>query len=48
MPRYFGNTEDTIDWNEVIALCQVSTTGDRNTVTSVVDRSEAEAEGDKK
>ena len=45
MPRYFGNTKDAIDWNEVVTLCQVSTTGDRNTVTSVVDRSEAGAEG---
>lgn len=39
--KYIGNCADKIDWNEVIKLCQQSVTGDKNTVTSVIDRSEA-------
>lgn len=45
MPKYFGNTKDTINWDSVITCCAESTAGDKNTVTSVVDRSEAGAEG---
>ena len=45
MPKYFGTTEGIIDWNPVVQACEQCTTGDKNTVTSVVDRSEAEAEG---
>jgi hypothetical protein len=48
MSEYIANTGDQIDWDEVIKLCQASTNGDRNTVTSVVDRSEAEAVSDQK
>ncbi len=46
--KYLGNTENKIDWDEVIRLCQSRDDGDKNTVTSVVDRSEAEAVGDQK
>jgi hypothetical protein len=38
--KYIGNCADKIAWNEVIKLCQESVTGDRNTVVSVVERSE--------
>ena len=38
--KYIGNCSDKIDWDEVIKLCQESVTGDRNTVVSVVERSE--------
>jgi hypothetical protein len=46
MARYFGNTNNLIDWNRVVKQCLESTNGDLNTVTTVVDRSEAEAEGE--
>ena len=45
MPKYFGTTEEIIDWDSIVDICKACTTGDENTVTSVVDRSEAEAEG---
>lgn len=45
MPKYSGTTNGIIDWDSVVELCKQCTTGDKNTVTSVVDRSEAEAEG---
>lgn len=45
MPRYIGSTNGIIDWEPVIQLCKSSTTGDKNTVTTVVNRSEAEAKG---
>lgn len=48
MTVYIGNTADKIDWDHVIKLCQDSNDPDKNTVTSVVDRSEAEALGDSK
>ena len=44
--KYLGNTDNKIDWDNVIQLCQSRDDGDKNTVTSVVDRSEAEAIGD--
>lgn len=44
---FLGNTEDLIDWNSVISDCQKNfKNADKNTVTSVVDRSEAEAKDD--
>lgn len=48
MTIYIGNTGDRIDWNAVITMCQHRNDPDKNTVTSVVDRSEAEAIGDNK
>lgn len=45
MPKYVGTTNGIIDWDPVVQLCKDCNTGDKNTVTSVVDRSEAEAEG---
>lgn len=45
MPRFIANTNNIIDWNSIVEHCKKSNTGDHNTVTSVVDRSEAEAEG---
>ena len=48
MIKYIGNTRDLIDWDSVIKLCQENNSPDVNTVTSVVDRSEAEAVGDNK
>ena len=45
MPKYFGTTEGIIDWDPIVEICKQSNDGDENTVTSVVDRSEAEAEG---
>jgi hypothetical protein len=45
---YLGNTGDMIDWDEVIKTCQSRNDGDRNTVNTVVDRSEADAVGDQK
>ena len=46
MPKYICNTGNIIDWEAVVKKCQDSTEGDHNTVTSVVDRSEATAEGE--
>lgn len=46
MPKYYGTTQGLIDWDPIVKLCIESTTGDLNTVTTVVDRSEAEAEGE--
>jgi hypothetical protein len=44
---FLGNTKDLIDWNSVISDCQQNfKNADKNTVTSVVDRSEAEAKDD--
>jgi hypothetical protein len=48
MTIYIGNTDSKIDWDSVIKLCQSNSNPDKNTVTSVVDRSEAEAIGDNK
>jgi len=45
MPKYFGTTDGIIDWDPIVEICKRSNDGDENTVTSVVDRSEAEAEG---
>ena len=45
MPKRVGTTQGLIDWDKVIADIQHHV-GDHNTVTSVVDRSEAEAVGD--
>jgi len=44
MPKHIGSTSGFIDWDSVIPLCNIN--GDHNTVTSVVDRSEAEAENE--
>jgi len=46
MPKYFGTTSEIIDWDPIIKTCIDSNTGDLNTVTTVVDRSESEAEGE--
>lgn len=46
--EYLGNTGNKIDWDNIIKLCQARSDGDKNTVTSVVDRSEATAIGDEK
>jgi hypothetical protein len=43
MPKRVGTTAGLIDWDKVIASIEPYV-GDHNTVTSVVDRSEAEAE----
>lgn len=49
MSRYLGNTGSNIDWDNVIKLCQQQKDkADKNTVNSVVDRSEAEAADDNK
>lgn len=45
MPKYYGNTKNVIDWDSIVEICVQSSAGDENTVTSVIDRSEAEAEG---
>jgi hypothetical protein len=45
MPKRIGSTAGLIDWDKVIASIQHHD-GDFNSVTSVVDRSEAEAVGD--
>jgi hypothetical protein len=45
MPKFVGNTKNLIDWNNIVELCEKRTDGDHNTVTSVVDRSEAKSEG---
>ena len=41
MTIYLGNTGDRIDWDAVIQSCREQGEPDVNTVTSVVDRSEA-------
>lgn len=49
MSEYVGNTGNRIDWDSVIQLCQKQfDQADKNTVTSVVDRSEADASNDSK
>lgn len=40
MPKRFGTTKGLVDWNTVVDICKHKDNGDRNTVTSVVDRSE--------
>lgn len=45
MPNLVGTTNGIIDWDSIVQVCKDCNTGDRNTVTSVVSRSEAEAEG---
>ncbi len=45
MSSYFGTTEGIIDWDSVVDLCINSNTGDRNTPSGVIARSESEAEG---
>lgn len=45
MTIYIGNTGDNIDWDSVIDLCKLAIDPDKNTVTSVVDRSATEAAG---
>jgi hypothetical protein len=45
MPKYFGSTNGIVDWDPIVKLCAECTTGDMNTVVTVVDRSEVEAEG---
>ena len=44
MARYFGKTTN-IDWSDIVESCKSNSHGDHNTVTSVVDRSEAGADG---
>jgi hypothetical protein len=44
--KFITSTQGIINWDEVILACQQSADPDHNTVTSVVDRSEAEAAGD--
>lgn len=46
MPKYFGNSLNLIDWDEIVEICKNRNDGDFNSVTTVVDRSEATAEGD--
>ena len=46
MPKYIGTTAGIINWDPIIQICKESKTGDLNTGTTVVDRSEAEADGD--
>lgn len=46
MTIYLGNTGDKIDWDSVIKTCQSRNDPDKNTVTSVVDRSEAQFSSD--
>lgn len=46
MPKFFGTTDGVIEWDPIVKLCMSSTSGDLNTVTSVVDRSESEADGE--
>jgi hypothetical protein len=46
MPKFVCNTNELIDWDSIVEICRVSNNGDCNTVTSVVDRSEAGAEGE--
>lgn len=48
MTIYIGNTGNLIDWDEVIKTCQSRNDPDINTVTSVVDRSEAQFNTDEK
>lgn len=49
MSVYVGNTGNKIDWDEIIKLCQQQIdSADKNTVISVVDRSEATASHDDK
>lgn len=45
MARFFGPSCGIINWNNVIEACKNRNDGDLNTVTSVVHRSEATAEG---
>jgi hypothetical protein len=45
MPKYFGTTNNIIDWDPIVEICKNTNNGDFNSVTTVVDRSEAEAEG---
>ena len=45
MPKRIGTTKNIIDWMSVLEKI-IPRTGDHNTVTSVVDRSEAEASSD--
>ena len=45
MPKRVGSTLGLVDWDKVISDIQPHA-GDFNSVTSVVDRSEAEAVGD--
>jgi L-ascorbate metabolism protein UlaG (beta-lactamase superfamily) len=44
MPKYIGKTIG-IDWDSIVDICKNNNHGDHNTVTSVVNRSEANAEG---
>jgi len=48
MTIYIGNTGDRIDWDAIIKECQSRSDPDKNTVTSVVDRSEASFSDDQK
>lgn len=46
MPKFIANTSKIINWDSIVRICMESKDGDHNTVTSVVERSEAEAEGE--
>lgn len=46
MPKFIANSKNVIDWDEIVNICMNNNSGDHNTVTSVVDRSEAGSEGD--
>lgn len=49
MSNYIGNTSDRINWDNVIQLCQKQLDqADKNTVTSVIDRSEIKYTDDSK
>jgi len=40
MAKFFGSTQSIIDWDPIVDLCAKSSTGDYNSVKTVVDRSE--------
>ena len=39
MAKLVGTTKDIIDWDPIVDLCANCTTGDYNSVKTVVDRS---------
>ena len=40
MPKHIGTTNGIIDWDPIVQICKDCTTGDYNSVKSVVERSE--------
>ena len=46
MPKYYGTTKGFINWDSIVNICKKNKEGDLNSPATVINRSEASAEGE--